>query len=46
MFEQHGMLLNPLRVEFLMTVGKQQQKFKHFIISIVIQSKIDILAVS
>ena len=42
--------LNPLRVKFLTTVGKQQKIFfKHFIlysISTVIHSKIDILAVS
>ena len=43
-----GVFVNPLRVEFLATVGKQQQKFLktlYFIsISIVIYSKIDILA--
>ena len=40
---------NPVRVEFLTTVGKQPKNFKHLIlysISIVVYSKIDILAVS
>ena len=41
--------VNPFRVKLLTTVGKQQQKFKQFIlysISVVIHSQIDILAVS